>query len=139
VREQRRWGRAAPLQTLGRWTRSTRHFNQTETSIPSSAASDRSIAPYHARTALPLARSVLHMTTNALAWNPLEAINLAAANEDNNIYIFDMRNLACALDVLRDHAHVAMDVVSRPDQRGAGQRVIRRLTSALSPFLSSTI
>jgi WD repeat and SOF domain-containing protein 1 len=111
-------GSAAPLQTLA-WPTSTDTinavaFNQTETSILASAASDRSIVLYDVRTASPLARSVLRLATNALAWNPQEAMNFAAANEDHNIYIFDMRNLARALNVLRDHVHAVMDVEFSP-------------------------
>ncbi len=36
------------------------------------------------------------------------------ANEDHNIYIFDKRNMACALNVLRDHVHAVIDVEFRP-------------------------
>ena len=89
-------------------------FNQTETSILASAASDRSVVLYDVRTSSPLARSVLRMSCNAIAWNPMEAINFAVANEDHNIYLFDMRKLNRALNVLRDHVHAVMDVEFSP-------------------------
>jgi len=44
----------------------------------------------------------------------MEAFNLAVANEDHNIYIFDMRNLRRALNVLKDHVAAVMDVEFSP-------------------------
>jgi WD repeat and SOF domain-containing protein 1 len=44
----------------------------------------------------------------------MEAFNLAVANEDHNIYLFDMRRLDRALNVLRDHVHAVMDVEFSP-------------------------
>lgn len=44
----------------------------------------------------------------------MEAFNLAVANEDHNIYIFDMRNLSRALNVLKDHVAAVMDVEFSP-------------------------
>jgi WD repeat and SOF domain-containing protein 1 len=37
-------------------------------------------------------------------------MNLAVANEDHNIYIFDMRKFDRALNVLKDHVAAVMDV-----------------------------
>jgi WD repeat and SOF domain-containing protein 1 len=50
-------------------------FNQTETNIFASCGSDRSIILYDLRTATPLAKSIMSLSTNALAWNPMEAMN----------------------------------------------------------------
>lgn len=33
----------------------------------------------------------------------MEAFNFAVANEDHNIYIFDMRKMDKALNILKDH------------------------------------
>lgn len=109
---------STPIETIA-WPTSTDTittvaFNQTETSILASAASDRSIVLYDLRTSSPIARSVLRLASNAISWNPMEAINFAVANEDHNIYLFDMRNLNRALNVLRDHVHAVMDVEFSP-------------------------
>ncbi|KAL8719779.1 MAG: hypothetical protein Q9225_003267 [Loekoesia sp. 1 TL-2023] len=109
---------SAPLQTL-HWptstdTISTLTFNQTETSILASAATDRSIILYDLRTSSPLTKVTLTLSTNKLAWNPMEAFNFAAANEDHNIYLFDMRKLSRALNVLKDHVAAVMDVDFSP-------------------------
>lgn len=56
-------------------------FNQIETSILASAATDRSIVLYDLRTSMPLAKTVLNFASNKIAWNPMEAMNFAVANE----------------------------------------------------------
>ena len=109
---------ATPLQTL-HWPTSTDTinslaFNQTETSILVSTATDRSIVLYDLRTSSPLSKVTLALASNAVAWNPMEAFNFAVANEDHNIYIFDMRKLDRALNVLKDHVAAVMDVEYSP-------------------------
>jgi WD repeat and SOF domain-containing protein 1 len=89
-------------------------FNQTETSILASCATDRSIVLYDLRTSMPLAKTILNLASNAISWNPMEAFNFAVANEDHNIYIFDMRKLDRALNVLKDHVAAVMDVEFSP-------------------------
>ncbi|KAI9808977.1 MAG: rRNA-processing protein sof1 [Pycnora praestabilis] len=109
---------ATPVQTL-HWptstdTINTLAFNQTETSILASAATDRSVVLYDLRTSSPLSKVVLRLASNAISWNPMEAFNFAVANEDHNIYIFDMRKLDRALNVLKDHVAAVMDVEFSP-------------------------
>jgi WD repeat and SOF domain-containing protein 1 len=89
-------------------------FNQSETSILSSCASDRSIVLYDLRTASPISKATLTLSCNALAWNPMEAMNFAAASEDHNIYVFDMRSMGRALNVLKDHVAAVMDICWSP-------------------------
>ncbi|KAL8654647.1 MAG: hypothetical protein Q9210_001369 [Variospora velana] len=113
---------SAPLQTL-HWptqtdTITTLAFNQTETSILASAATDRSLVLYDLRTSSPLSKATLALATNKIAWNPMEAFNFAAASEDHNIYIFDMRKLTRALNVLKDHVAAVMDVDFSPTGEG---------------------
>lgn len=89
-------------------------FNQTETSILGSTGLDRSVIMYDLRTSSPLAKVVLQMASNAISWNPMEAFNFAVANEDHNVYIFDMRKMDRALNVLKDHVAAVMDVEFSP-------------------------
>ncbi|KAL2003374.1 hypothetical protein VTN02DRAFT_4110 [Thermoascus thermophilus] len=89
-------------------------FNQTETSILGSTATDRSIIMYDLRTSSPLTKVILKLASNALSWNPMEAFNFAVANEDHNVYIFDMRKMDRALNVLKDHVAAVMDVEFSP-------------------------
>ena len=109
---------SAPTQTL-QWPTSTDtinavSFNQVETSILASVALDRAIVLYDLRTSSALSKVVLRLSSNAISWNPMEAFNFAVANEDHNIYIFDMRKLDRALNVLKDHVAAVMDVDFSP-------------------------
>lgn len=90
-------------------------FSQVETSLLCSSATDRALLLHDLRTpSTPIARTVLSLATNAIAWSPMEAFNLAAANEDHNIYLFDVRNFSRALNVLKDHVAAVMDVSWSP-------------------------
>ena len=89
-------------------------FNQIETSILASSATDRSIVLYDLRTSMPVAKTILNFASNAISWNPMEAFNFAVASEDHNIYIFDMRKLDRALNVLKDHVAAVMDLEFSP-------------------------
>ena len=109
---------SAPVQTL-HWPTSVDtinavSFNQVETSIIASTASDRSLVMYDLRTASPLTKVTLSMSSNALSWNPMEAFNFAVASEDHNVYMFDMRKIDRALNVLKDHVAAVMDVDFSP-------------------------
>ncbi|OXV08314.1 hypothetical protein Egran_03925 [Elaphomyces granulatus] len=109
---------STPAQTL-HWPTSTDTitslaFNQTETSILGSTATDRSIVMYDLRTSSALAKVILRLASNTIAWNPMEAFNFAVANEDHNIYMFDMRKMNRALNVLKDHVAAVMDVEFSP-------------------------
>jgi WD repeat and SOF domain-containing protein 1 len=89
-------------------------FNQVETSVLASCATDRSVVIYDLRTATPVTKTVLNFATNHIAWSPMEAFNMATASEDHNIYIFDMRRFDRALNVLKDHVAAVMDVEFSP-------------------------
>lgn len=109
---------STPTQTL-HWPTSTDTitsvaFNRTETSILGSTATDRSIVMYDLRTSSPLGKVTLKLASNAIAWNPMEAFNFAVASEDHNAYIFDMRKMDRALNVLKDHVAAVMDVEFSP-------------------------
>lgn len=109
---------STPSQTL-QWptsvdTITSLAFNQTETSIIASTGTDRSIVAYDLRTSSPISKVILRLASNAISWNPMEAFNFAVANEDHNIYIFDMRKMDRALNVLKDHVAAVMDVEFSP-------------------------
>lgn len=89
-------------------------FNMVETSILASAGHDRSLIFYDLRTNMPTNKLITTLRTNAICWNPMEAFNFAAASEDHNVYVFDMRKLNRALNVLKDHVAAVMDVDYSP-------------------------
>ncbi|KAI5291579.1 rRNA-processing protein sof1 [Ascosphaera aggregata] len=89
-------------------------FNRTETSVLGSVSLDRSVILYDLRMNMPVSKAILTLASNSLAWNPMEAFNFAVASEDHNIYIFDMRKMDRALNVLKDHVAAVMDVEFSP-------------------------
>ncbi|KAF3917465.1 hypothetical protein ABW21_db0209142 [Orbilia brochopaga] len=114
--------RSNPIQTLGWGSDSitTVRFNQSESSILASAGTDRSLVFYDLRLSTPVTKLVTTMSTNCISWNPMEPFNLATGNEDHNAYIFDMRKLDRALNVLKDHVAAVMDICFSP----TGQEVV---------------
>ncbi|VVT50362.1 uncharacterized protein SAPINGB_P002725 [Magnusiomyces paraingens] len=99
---------------------STVKFNMTETSVVATAGSDRSIVLYDIRTSTPVQKLVTTLRTNALAWNPMEAFIFCAGSEDHNVYLYDMRNLDKAQNVMKDHVAAVMDVDFDP----TGQEIV---------------
>ncbi|UKZ64430.1 uncharacterized protein TrAtP1_005646 [Trichoderma atroviride] len=89
-------------------------FNHVETSVLASCSNDRSIVIYDLRTSTPVAKSVLTFACNRIAWSPMEAFNFAAASEDHNVYLFDMRKIDRARNVLKGHVAAVMDVEFSP-------------------------
>jgi WD repeat and SOF domain-containing protein 1 len=110
------WTRQKPVTTLqwGADTINTVKFNQSETSVLASAGTDRTLIMYDLRTSSPLAKLITTLRNNQICWNPMEPFNFATANEDHNVYIFDMRKMTRALNVLKDHVAAVMDVDFSP-------------------------
>ncbi|KAF3918571.1 Striatin-3 [Arthrobotrys entomopaga] len=108
--------RTKPTTTLswGSDSITTVRFNPTETSILASAGTDRSLVFYDLRLSTPITKLITTMCTNCISWNPMEPFNLAIGNEDHNAYIFDMRKLDKALNVLKDHVAAVMDICYSP-------------------------
>lgn len=69
------------------------------------------------------------MRSNAVAWNPREPMYFTAANEDHNLYTFDMRTLKKAVNVHKDFLGPVMDVAYSPTGRefvaGSYDRTVR--------------
>ena len=92
-------------------------FNPAEACLLGSTASDRSICLYDLRASVPMRKFFLPMKSNKLVWNPMEPFNFVLANEDHNLYTFDMRNLDKALMIHKDHISAVMDVSFSPNGR----------------------
>ncbi|KAK3735678.1 hypothetical protein QZH41_011999, partial [Actinostola sp. cb2023] len=108
--------RADPIHTYT-WGVDTVHsvkFNPVETNILASTASDRSVVLYDTRGSAPLRKLVMAMRSNAIAWNPMEAYIFTAANEDSNLYTYDMRRMDQAVNVHMDHVSAVLDVDYAP-------------------------
>lgn len=95
-------------------------FNPSETEILASAGTDRGVTLYDLRSGKPLTKVVLAMRSNDLAWSPLEPTTFAVANEDHNMYTFDMRNLSSATQIYKGHVGAVMSV----DWAPTGQELV---------------
>lgn len=104
-------------------------FNPAEANVLASTGSDRNICLYDTRMAQPMRKLIMQMRSNALAWNPMEPFNFTVANEDHQLYTFDMRFLDKALLVHKDHVSAVMDISYSPTGKefvtGSYDRTIR--------------
>ncbi|KZS19164.1 DDB1- and CUL4-associated factor 13 [Daphnia magna] len=108
--------RAQPIKTF-QWgvdSLQSIKFNQVEENIIAACGSDRSIILYDMRESVPVRKVVLKMRSNALCWNPMEAFIFTVANEDYNLYTFDMRNFANPINVHKDHVSAVIDIDYSP-------------------------
>ena len=92
-------------------------FNPIEYNILATTGTDRTVALYDIRSSTPLRKVTLAMKSNGIAWNPMEAFNFTIANEDSNLYTFDMRRLDRSLNVHKDHVMAVLDVDYSPTGR----------------------
>lgn len=97
--------RSEPVETYtwGADTINAVKFNRSEQSVFATCGTDRNIVLYDLRMNSPLSKLIMDMKTNALCWNPIEPFIFTGANEDHNLYTFDMRNMTKALHVHKDH------------------------------------
>lgn len=108
--------RSSPLQTFS-WGSDAVYcarFNPSETSLFAAGLSGNSVALYDIRGNTPIRRVLMKMKTNAISWNPMEPINFTVANEDHNLYTYDMRKLTEALRVHKDFVNAVLDVDYSP-------------------------
>ncbi|EFA80999.1 hypothetical protein PPL_05834 [Heterostelium album PN500] len=108
--------RSTPLQSLswGHASVTKVRFNPIEYHLLSACTSDREIILYDIRESTPAQKLITKMRTNATAWNPREAYMIALANEDENCYQYDIRNLKKAVCVYRDHVGSVLDIDFSP-------------------------
>ncbi|EDO06874.1 Sof1-like domain family protein [Babesia bovis T2Bo] len=89
-------------------------FNPSDVNFIAASAADNSVGLYDIRANSPLRKVVLQQRTNAIAWNPQNPLHFTAANEDSNLYTFDMRNLERALMVHKGFTNAVTDVDYNP-------------------------
>mmetsp|Transcript_14930 Transcript_14930/g.20866 ORF Transcript_14930/g.20866 Transcript_14930/m.20866 type:complete len:461 (+) Transcript_14930:59-1441(+) len=89
-------------------------FNPVETYVLATLLNDRSITLFDTRGKTALKKVYLAMKSNSLSWNPVNPFNFVVANEDTNLYTFDIRNLSKVLYVHKDHVSAVLDVDYSP-------------------------
>ncbi|KAL0215730.1 hypothetical protein P9112_007914 [Eukaryota sp. TZLM1-RC] len=110
---------ADPIQTF-KWGDDTLthvRFNPSETNLLLTTGYDRSLTLMDTRQETPLRRVTMEMRNNQVAWIPSEPMNFLAANEDSNVYLYDMRNLKRSLAVFKDHMGPVLSVSPCPTGR----------------------
>ena len=89
-------------------------YNQVESNLLAAAASDNSIILYDTRDVGPVRKVVMTLRSNAIAWNPMEAMVFTTASEDYNLYTFDVRKLDRPTNVHMDHVSAVTDLDYSP-------------------------
>ena len=123
--------RANPIHTFqwGADSVNSVSYNPAEACLLASTGNDRGVVLYDLREASPMRKFLLPMNSNKVVWNPREPMNFLLANEDFNVYSFDMRNLDKALMIHKDHVSAVMDVAFSPTGRefvsGSYDRTLR--------------
>mmetsp|Transcript_74111 Transcript_74111/g.239647 ORF Transcript_74111/g.239647 Transcript_74111/m.239647 type:complete len:446 (+) Transcript_74111:106-1443(+) len=92
----------------------TSRFNPAEPALVASTAVDRSVGLYDLRGSSGIRKVLLKMRSNAVCWNPMRPLNFTVANEDCNLYTFDMRKLSAAVGRHEDHTMAVVDVSYSP-------------------------
>lgn len=108
--------RSEPLRSLtwGVDTVKSIKFNPVEANLLGGTSNDRSIILYDVREAYPVRKVVLSLCSNTISWNPMEAFVFVVANEDYNLYSFDIRKLQTPLQIHKDHTSAVLDVDYSP-------------------------
>lgn len=111
--------RGEPISTFtwGADTITSVRFNPAEPDVFATTGSDRGIAIYDLRLNTPVRKVIMQTRANALSWNPMEALNFTVANEDCNLYSYDMRRLDTASCMHQDFVSSVMDVDYSPTGR----------------------
>eukprot|EP01121_Diplochlamys_sp_Union-15-3_P020773 TRINITY_DN8195_c0_g1_i1.p1 TRINITY_DN8195_c0_g1~~TRINITY_DN8195_c0_g1_i1.p1 ORF type:complete len:447 (+),score=80.93 TRINITY_DN8195_c0_g1_i1:84-1424(+) len=89
-------------------------FNLIERSQLCATFNDRTVAFYDTRANTPVSKLVLKMNSNSASWNPMEPFSITMANDDYNLYTFDVRNLSTAVTVHTGFLGAVMDVDFSP-------------------------
>lgn len=89
-------------------------FNYAETNLVGLTLSDDSFGLVDIRNKTPIRKVCLKYRCNALSWNPMNPKFFTVANEDSNLYTFDMRYLDKVYMVHKGFVNAVLDVDYSP-------------------------
>ena len=108
--------RAHPTTSFN-WDISQQHhvrFSGSEPNLMSSLDWDHNILLYDIRKNYPVKKIRMKLSCNSLSWNPMEAYVFTVANDDYNLYTFDLRRTDKVMYLHKDHIMAVMDVDYSP-------------------------
>ncbi|EER10614.1 protein SOF1, putative [Perkinsus marinus ATCC 50983] len=110
------YNRTTPLSTYEWGTEATLSvkFNPCEECLLGTTAMDNSIGLFDVRMQSGLRKVVLRNRSNAFCWNPRQPLRFSVANEDGNLYTFDMRKLDSAVFIHKGHVRAVLDLDYSP-------------------------
>ena len=123
--------RSHPIGTFewGHDTTTKAKYNPAESHLVGSVCLDRSIILIDTRANSCLNKITTKLKSNDLAWNPREPMNFTVANEDGNLYTFDMRYTEEPKKIHKDHLNavtsVAYSATGREFVSGSFDKTIR--------------
>lgn len=79
-------------------------FNNFEFNLFAAAYSDRSVNLYDMRLQSPIKKILLKMRTNEIIWGKNNCWEFFTANEDGNVYLFDIRNIGKVKKIFTGHS-----------------------------------
>ena len=111
--------RFLPIQILPqKWTTtSCAKFNPVEYNILLSSASDRSITIHDLRTHSPVKKFFMEMRSNDLVWFKTNPWEFTLANEDSNLYTFDLRKISHVKKIFKGHV-MAVQSLDQDERSG---------------------
>lgn len=89
-------------------------LNPADPNLIVASGADNAIAIYDLRSGDKVQAVLMNMRTNSLAWNPMGPMRFIGANEDSNIYQFDLRKMEEACRVHKDFQNAVLDVAFSP-------------------------
>lgn len=95
-------------------------WNRSECNLFLATAGDNTVALFDVREKEGVQRLQLNMRSNASCWNPHKPFNFSVANEDGNLYTFDMRNFQQALRIHHGHVKPVLDL----DYSATGKEIV---------------
>jgi WD repeat and SOF domain-containing protein 1 len=111
-----------PIQKLvwGLTSISKIEFNPVEYNVISSCASDKSILLFDFRLNSPVSKIFLEMPSNDISWSYTNPLQFTVANEDANLYSFDIRNLNKIFKIYKGHVMPVLTI----DQNQFSQTIV---------------
>jgi WD repeat and SOF domain-containing protein 1 len=105
-----------PIQKLfwGKASISKVHFNPFEYNILTSCSCDGSVLLFDFRLRSPVSKILMNMPSNDISWSYTNPWEFVLANEDSNVYSFDLRNIGKISKIYKGHVMPVLCIDQNP-------------------------